>query len=246
MIICDTQPRIECSIAGRAHSPARNDGPKNDRPKSNTFRRVHRVPAVSAGDLRVAVAESPEEIEAAGGLVRRRYAWRGYDVDAPDDPGAAGKHDRLGQEITFVAAKSDTTIGTLTLGLDGPFGLRAEETHSDVIETMRAAGRRVCELTRLALAESADSKPVLASLFSLAYAAGFTIHGVTDVFIEVNPRHVGFYSRVLGFVVAAGEGFCERVRAPSILLHVEVEALAARLEALAWGPFAQPVLAQAA
>jgi hypothetical protein len=241
MIICDTQPGIECSIAGRVHSPARNDGRK-----SGVLRGGNCVPAVSAGAMRVAVAESPEEIEAAGGLVRRRYAWRGYDVDAPDDPGAARTCDRLDQEITFVAAKSDTTIGTLTLGLDGPFGLRAEETHSDVIEAMRAAGRRVCELTRLALAECVDSKPVLASLFNLAYSAGFTLHGVTDVFIEVNPRHVGFYSRVLGFVVAAGEAVCERVRAPSVLLHVEVEALAARLEALAWGALEQPMLAQAA
>lgn len=199
-------------------------------------------------DVRVAIAESPEEISAAGGLVRRRYAWRGYDVDAADDPDAARKCDRLGQEITFVAAKSDTTIGTLTLSLDGPLGLRAEETHGDVIGTARASGRRVCELTRLAIAERVDSKPVLASLFSHAYAAGLADHGVTDVFIEVNPRHVAFYSRVLGFVVAAGEGFCERVRAPSVLLHIEVEALAERLEALAHRAFAQlqPLLAEAA
>ncbi len=59
------------------------------------------------------------------------------------------------------------------------------------------------------------------------------IHDVTDVFIEVNPRHVAFYSRILGFVVAAGEKLCERVRAPSVLLHAEVEALAARLRVLA-------------
>ena len=241
MIICDTQPGNECPPAARVHSPSGKDEPEGD-----ASRRVHRVPPVRAGDMRVAVAVSPEEIEAAGRLVRRRYAWRGYDVEAPDDPGAVRRCDRLGHEITFVAANRNATIGTLTLGLDGPLGLRAEESHSDIIETMRAAGRRVCELTRLALEESVDSKPVLASLFSVAYAAGFTLHGVTDVFIEVNPRHVGFYSRVLGFVVAAGEGFCERVRAPSVLLHIEVEALAARLEALAWGALGQPMLAQAA
>ena len=47
---------------------------------------------------------------------------------------------------------------------------------------------------------------MLASLFGLVYTVGRVTHGVTDVFIEVNPRHAGFYSRVLGFVVAAGEG----------------------------------------
>ena len=201
--------------------------------------------AVAAG-LRVAVAESPEDVSAAGRLVRRRYAWRGYDVELADEHYATGAWERVNQEITFVAANSDLTVGTLTLGLDGPFGLRAEETHADVIDTVRATGRRVCELTRLALAERVDSKSVLASLFSLAYEAGLNHHGVTDVFIEVNPRHVAFYSRVLGFVVAAGERFCDRVSAPSVLLHAEVEALADRLEALAYRAFAQSILAEAA
>jgi hypothetical protein len=196
--------------------------------------------------MRVAVAESPQQIEAARGLVRKRYAWRGYEVETADDLTADRVSERMIQEITFVAANENATLGTVTLGLDGPLGLRAEETHGEVIQSARLAGRRVCELTRLAVAARVDSHAVLASLFSLAYAAGRTIHGVTDVFIEVNPRHVAFYSRVLGFVVAAGERICERVRAPSILLHVEVGALAERLEALVRRTFAQPMLAQAA
>ena len=113
------------------------------------------------------------------------------------------------------------------------------------IDQFRAAGRKVCELTRLALAESADSKAVLASLFSLAHAVGRTMHDVTDVFIEVNPRHVSFYSRVLGFAVAAGERFCERARAPSVLLQLEIEALEKRLHLLEVAALMQP-LAKAA
>ena len=188
--------------------------------------------AIKFPHIRVAVARSPEEFEAAHDLVCRRYAWRGYEVEMAGSD-TARMHPRFAQEITFVAANNEATVGTITLGLDGPFGLRAEETHGDVIHVARAAGRRVCELTRLAVEESAHSKSVLASLFNLVYAAGRTVHGVTDVFIEVNPRHVAFYSRVMGFVVAAGEKLCERVRAPSVLLHLELEALAERLEALA-------------
>jgi len=58
---------------------------------------------------------------------------------------------------------------------------------------------------------------------------GRSMHGVTDVFIEVNPRHVGFYQRALGFAVAAGERFCERVKAPSVLLKLELADLERRL-----------------
>ena len=88
---------------------------------------------------------------------------------------------------------------------------------------------------------------MLASLFNLAYARrARRLHGVTDVFIEVNPRHVAFYSRVLGFVVAAGESFCERVRAPSVLLHVEMECARGTPAALARRALPQPDFAQAA
>jgi hypothetical protein len=213
---------------------------------SSVSRRVPADFAATPARVRVAVAESPEQIEAACGLVSKRYAWRGYQFERADDGAVHRTSDQTNLEITFVAATAEATIGTVTLRLDGPLGLRAEEAHREAIQSVRSADRRLCELTRLAVAESVDSISVLASLFGLAYAAGRSIHGVTDVFIEVNPRHVTFYSRVLGFVVAAGERLCERVRAPSVLLHAEVGELAERLEALALRAFAQPPLAKVA
>jgi len=193
----------------------------------------------SAGDeqneqrISADIARSAEQMSAAHGLVRRRYAWRGYSLDDPSD--ARLPDIRPSREITVIASDDHATVGTLTLGLDGPRGLRADETHGDSVANARLEGRRVCELTRLAVDERADSRAVLASLFTLVYEVGRTIHGVTDVFVEVNPRHVAFYTRVLGFVVAAGERFCERVRAPSVLLHLEVGQLEERLRALCLG-----------
>lgn len=179
-------------------------------------------------DLRISVASSPEALAEAVRLVERRYAWRGYALNhaARELPGHAAPE---AHEITLLAHDDHATLGTLTLRLDGPHGLRAEEGYAETIATVRAEGRRVCELTRLALDETSDWKAVLASLFSLAYAMGRSMHGVTDVFIEVNPRHVGFYQRALGFVVAAGERLCERVKAPSVLLKLELADLERRL-----------------
>lgn len=195
--------------------------------------------------LHIAIAKSPEQFGSANDLVRKRYAWRGYAVEGDAHIPAEARQERFSQEITFLVASGQGILGTLTLGLDGPHGLRAEASYGEVIDQFRAAGRRVCELTRLALAESADSKAVLASLFSLAHVVGRTKHDVTDVFIEVNPRHVGFYSRLLGFAVAAGEKFCERARAPSVLLQLEIEALEKRLHLLDVAALMQP-LAKAA
>jgi len=47
-------------------------------------------------------------------------------------------------------------------------------------------------------------------------------------------------------VVAAGEKFCERVRAPSVLLHLELEALELRLGLLNVTALMQPLVARAA
>ena len=183
-------------------------------------------------NMRVDVARSREEIAAAHRLVHRRYRWRGYEIDAPaDDSPASDVEAPESREITIVAAGEGGMIGTCTLGFDGPRGLHADASYGDVIRAAREAGRRVGEITRLAI-DSTDSKPVLASLFNLAFVAGKAIGDVTDVFIEVNPRHVLFYTRMLGFDVAGGERICERVGAPSVLLHVEMDALAGRLEAL--------------
>jgi hypothetical protein len=189
-------------------------------PNGDTFERATRLCAHEAS--------SRDEFEAAHDLVRRRYAWRGYDVPALPDARAARTPAPVPREVTFVATHDDDTVGTITLGLDGRGGLLAERTHGDAIAERRAAGANVCELTRLAVAENADSRPVLAALFNVAYTVG-TTHGVTDVFIEVNPRHVGFYTRVLGFAVAAAEKFCERVQAPSVLLSLAIEELERRL-----------------
>jgi hypothetical protein len=132
--------------------------------------------------------------------------------------------------MTFIATVAQSTLGTVTLRLDGPGGLRAEATHPEAVKRARADGRRIGELTRLALAEHVDSLQVLASMFGLIYSIGRVVHGVTDVLIEVNPRHVAFYVRALGFVVAGEARFCDRVSAPSVLLHLTVETLESLLE----------------
>ena len=224
-------------LARRGRSPQPESGVRAGEERRIAFARD------DSAALHVAVAKSPEQFAAARDLVRERYAWRGYDLEDPAHAPveSESRHERSSQEITFLVALGQATVGTLTLGLDGPHGLRAEASYGDVIDRFRAAGRRACELTCLALAESVDSKAVLASLFSLAHAVGRTLHDVTDVFIEVNPRHVGFYSRVLGFVVAAGEKFCERVRAPSVLLQLELDALERRLGLLDVAALMQPL-----
>jgi hypothetical protein len=179
--------------------------------------------ACDPGDagISVRVARTLPDRRAATELIRSRYSSRGYAVsDLPTSPTS---------ELTLLATEAEDAVGTLTLRLDGPDGLRADDTYADQIDAARTAGRRICKLGRFAVAEHAPSGPVLAALFAHAHAAVRSFGAITDVFIEVNPRHAGFYRRLFGFAIAGGERVCARVGAPSVLLRLDATAFEARL-----------------
>lgn len=219
---------FDCLIANRGRKDHRGS------PNVTNFRdfraRTHiQSNAIDSPALQVGIAKSAEQLEAADKLIRKRYAWRGYGLESfkCDSP---PEHDpNLRDCITFFATERASLIGTITLRLDGPNGLRADATHGDILEYARGDGRRLGELTRLAVADGADSRLVLSSMFGLVFAIGRWVHNVTDIFIEVNPRHVAFYARALGFALVSDARFCERVGAPSILLYSDVDCLGERL-----------------
>ena len=83
---------------------------------------------------------------------------------------------------------------------------------------------------KLAVEEGVDWKAALNALVQSAYLVTRVVHALTDVLIEVNPRHVRFYERVFGFVVAATERVCTRAGAPSILMQLDLAQFARRLQ----------------
>lgn len=173
--------------------------------------------------LRATTASEPAHYAVARKLVEQRYTARGYRSMSDSGRPTVDSH-----ALTILAMQGDTTVGTMTLRFDSARGLNVDEAYGAEVDALRAQGGVACELTCLALAEQADSQATLAVLFRFAYYAADQL-GVTDVFIEVNPRHERFYRRVLGFTVAADVRVCPRVQAPAVLLHQDMISLGARL-----------------
>jgi len=180
-------------------------------------------------------AQGDAQRRAARQLVRRMYSHRGYLAPAVDEP--VDPH-----TVTLVVARADEPVGTLSVGFDSPRGLLCDELFKAEVERLRASGRRVCEFTKLALDIDADSQQVLASLFHMAYLHAHRLRGCHDVLIEVNPRHVAYYRRMLDFRVAGEERVCPRVNAPAVLMaldlaHIrrQIERYAGRFDLLAAG-----------
>lgn len=171
--------------------------------------------AMSEKSFRIRLADTDEGRSSASMLVNKMYAWRGY----------AGMHQIKDSpnRITLTASSQKAVVGTVTLSIDSPVGILADEIFKDEIDAHRSRGRKVCELTKLAFAPDVRSKIALASIFHIAFIYGRRIHQCTDVFIEVNPRHRLFYEKMLGFKAQGDLKLNPRVNAPACLLWLNLE-----------------------
>lgn len=170
--------------------------------------------AVAHKTFRIRLADTDEGRNAANMLIDRMYSWRGYTTShqTPKSPNL----------ITLMAMENHSVIGTISISLDSPIGILADETYEDEINMLRSRGCRICEFTKLAFDPAVRSKQVLASLFHVAFIYAWHIRNCTDLLIEVNPRHRRFYKRMLGFKRYGQIKTNPRVNAPAVLLWLDL------------------------
>ncbi|TFW30699.1 N-acetyltransferase [Massilia horti] len=163
----------------------------------------------------IRLTDTADGRNSASMLISKMYAWRGY----------AGTH-HLGDDpnrITLTATDKGDVVGTLTLGIDSPIGLMADQVFKDELDAHRERGARLCEFTKLAFDPAVRSKISLANLFHLAVIYARDLHHCTDIVIEVNPRHRRFYQSMLGFEREGEMKTNPRVNAPAYLLRVGLD-----------------------
>jgi len=176
---------------------------------------------IEAPHLKIRLANSEGRRSKTSYLIKRQFAWRGYEV-APLSHLAANR-------ITLAAfGQDEQPIATITVGVDCPAGLAVEAIYPEEVKALRASGKRLGEFTKLAVDNVVRSQSVLAAIFHIAYIYAYRIRGCTDLVIEVNPRHVRFYESKLGFEVYGQQRMDSRVGALAVLLklplaHAEAE-----------------------
>jgi len=166
-------------------------------------------------NVTIRLVETRKKIEAACELVNDRYAWRGYG-NSHHIPADA-------HHMTFTAEIDDEIVGTITLAVDSSSGLAIDKAFSGEVDAFRCMpDTRVCELTKFAFSPKVQSKELMAALFHIVFVYGSRAHGGTDLFIEVNPRHVRFYESMLGFQRLGCMRQNESVAAPAQLMWLKV------------------------
>ncbi len=162
----------------------------------------------------IRLASTTDHRSAVMCLIRKRYQWRGYSADTM-------RADPTG--VTLMASESGRIAGTVTVGFDSPDGMAAESLYADEVARLRRDGARLCELTRLAVDRAGHSMELLGALFHVAYLYARRMGDATHLLAEVNPRHVRFYSRMLGFSIAGPLRTCRRVDAPAVMIALSLD-----------------------
>lgn len=199
----------------------------------------------------IRVAADRATRERAYALAHRVYLERGY---APEKcEMIVAPYDADPHTLTLLAEDDrGQAAGTVSVVFDGPRGLPCDELFSDELEALRGAGRRPLEVTRLAIDKAhANNKRLLVHLFNFISVHARHVARGTDFVIEVNPRHVAFYLKLLLFRTLGDERPCPRVNgAPAVLLKLDLEEQAAEIRAVggsegrAHGPNGRTLYAQ--
>lgn len=170
--------------------------------------------AMQQQELKIRLADNAGHRSSAGMLINKMYSWRGY---------ASSSHvEENPNRITFVASDKDMAVGTMSINFDSEIGLLVDQLYKDKTDQLRNQGRKLCEFIKLAIDGEIKSKKVLAALFHISFITAHLLRRYTDVLIEVNPRHVRFYQRMLGFELLGEERMNPRVNAPAVLLCLDL------------------------
>jgi hypothetical protein len=147
------------------------------------------------------MASEPHEWQQAYELLATAYQGRGYEAPSSKLIRFTPYH-ALPDTATFVAKLGDQVVATLSVVLDNTLlGLPIERVFGDEVADLRRPGRRLAEATSLADRglSMREFVPVFVTLIRLAMQ--YAVKQGSDTWlITVNPRHRGFYTKVMGFV----------------------------------------------
>ena len=177
----------------------------------------------AAGKYRIRVASERMLRRRAYALAHRVYSGRGYVCD--ENGLVVSPFDAHAETLTLlVQDEKGCDAATISLVFDSPAGLPCDAIYGQELQSLRAQGRRLVEVTRLAIDPvHQHSKALLVCLFNFIYIHARRVKGCDDFVIEVNPRHECYYRRLLNFELAGSERACPRVQgAPAVLLRQDL------------------------
>ena len=188
-------------------------------------------------NFKIRVASDRASRQKAYALAYRVYRRCGY-VNESASGLCVSAYDAFAGAFTLLAEDSSgKECGTITMVFDSGLGLPCNEIYREEVDGLRAQSCSLVEFTRLAIDDDTpNARTLLFHLIHLCYAFARCGGGCSDMLIEVNPRHVPYYQRLLRFEIAGPERPCPRVKdAPAVLLRLNIVKMEAELDGFSHG-----------
>jgi hypothetical protein len=166
-----------------------------------------------------------EELTQVHRLTHDAYVSVGYATPQPDRRLVHyGDFDHLPETTVLVAVVQNEIVGSLSLTLDGPWGLTVEKDFKRVCDSLRYSGRSLGVVWRLAMSKSASpSRHIVMELFHSTFDLAL-LQGANTCLITVNPKHQTVYQRMLNATVVSTNSFTKGLdQAPGVLLRLDAE-----------------------
>jgi len=173
----------------------------------------------------VKIAGDIDEYKQAFSLVHDTYLRMGY-LSTPKPHGMLfGIHTLLPQTVIFVAKTYLTVISTLTEIFDTEqFGLPMDELYQKELDGLRSEGRKIVEISALVTPANFRWMNLFMYINKLMFHYSLD-HGVNDLCIAVNPRHVSFYKNILLFEDLGPKRYYPKVNAPAVALRLNMDCI---------------------
>ncbi|MES2041063.1 MAG: long-chain N-acyl amino acid synthase [Pseudomonadota bacterium] len=182
---------------------------------------VYPWPDKQNSGFKVKLVNSRNDRESINMLVNQRFSSRGY---------ANPELSKAMNVLSLQATIDNRAVGTLSVQFDSGDGLPLDKLYQFELDSLRRRGAKLCQFTKLAVEKEVKSRSVLASLFHIAEIWAFRVRHYNYICIEVNPRHVAFYQRMLKFTVLSDVRDNQQVQAPSVLLGIDLHYVARLVE----------------
>jgi hypothetical protein len=183
------------------------------------------------GKEQTRIASSREDLANCYRLVYKVYLKCGYTELKPEQM-RINLWNTLPGTHTILAEKQGNLAGTLTCVMDSEAGLPADGFCTEELQRLRAEGRRLCEISGLAIDRKHASATTVLKLFRYALALTTGFMQGTDFIITVHPRHAPFYEDLLLFEELKKKPKYAPVKgAPGILMRLNLDTVRERYHA---------------
>lgn len=179
-------------------------------------------PSPNGSGLTFDVGRTLEEVEECWTLVYRSYVKAGLITTNPEQMHTVPQAISSGTLVSY-GRIHDVIVSTMTVYLDGPRGLPLDTVYQAELDDLRAEGRNLVELGLFADRRQHLYRSIDAILELMRFCTHYSVHqGHVDAVVGVNPRHVPFYKKLLGFDVVGETKSYETVNDfPVVLLHLD-------------------------